>query len=186
MASLLNAIAVMQQIGFYAVIFPFLLIFAVMYGILLKTKVFGDNKTVNVLVSIIVAFIFVSFSQAVSFVNYLIPFIIAFLIAAILMLLIFTFMGAKEESIVSALNHPMGYLLIIGIFIIIIMVVINMVLPELSPYTATNMSEAGAPTGTTAVMQSMATLFHPTFLAIMIMFLIFAVAAYIITTKVEK
>lgn len=42
-----------QSIGFFDFILPFLLIFAVVFGILSYMKIFGDNKAIHVIIAVI-------------------------------------------------------------------------------------------------------------------------------------
>ena len=44
-----------EDFGVYAYLLPFLLIFAIVYGILSKAKIFGDEKGVNIIISLAVA-----------------------------------------------------------------------------------------------------------------------------------
>ena len=42
-----------QNIGFFDLILPFLLVFAIVFGILSYMKIFGDNKAVHVIIAVI-------------------------------------------------------------------------------------------------------------------------------------
>ena len=46
MATLLDGVEILQNLGVYTTLLPFILIFAVAYGILDKTKILGKNKGV--------------------------------------------------------------------------------------------------------------------------------------------
>ena len=48
----------LRNIGFYNFFLPWILVLSIVYGILVKTEVFGDNKSVNAIVSIAISFIF--------------------------------------------------------------------------------------------------------------------------------
>jgi len=45
-----------EQMGFFSYILPFLLIFAVVFGVLSKTRIFEDNKAVNAIIALAVGF----------------------------------------------------------------------------------------------------------------------------------
>jgi hypothetical protein len=56
-----RVIEVMQRMGFFEVILPFLLVFAVVYGALEKTKVFGEEKRdINAIIAFVVGMIVIS------------------------------------------------------------------------------------------------------------------------------
>ncbi len=49
----------LRNIGFYNFFLPWILILSIVYGILMKTDVFGDNKSVNAIISLAISFIFI-------------------------------------------------------------------------------------------------------------------------------
>jgi len=49
-----------EQMGLYSFILPFLLVFAIVYGITSSVKIFGDNKGVHVIISIVVGLLAVA------------------------------------------------------------------------------------------------------------------------------
>lgn len=86
-----------QQIGVFDVILPLLLVFAVVYSILDKIKVLGENKAINVIVALILAFFAISNMYISNFFMYLFSYTgiaIAILLAAIVLLGLF----AHEKS----------------------------------------------------------------------------------------
>jgi hypothetical protein len=81
-----------QQIGVFDVILPLLLVFAVVYSILDKIKALGENKAINVIVALILAFFAVSNIYISNFFMYLFSYTgiaIAILLAAIVLLGLF-------------------------------------------------------------------------------------------------
>ena len=73
-----GVIGLLDRIGVYDIVLPFLLVFTIMFAILEKTKIFGvdkidkvevTKKNINAMVSIIVAFIVVASTQLVSVIN---------------------------------------------------------------------------------------------------------------------
>ena len=58
---------VLQSAYFVELVLPFLLIFVVVFGILQKTKIFGDNKKqIDALVALVLGLIVVAFANAVN------------------------------------------------------------------------------------------------------------------------
>ena len=55
MATLVDA----SLIGFFKPVFIFLLVLGIFYAILQKTQLFGPNKSMSLLISVVVAFLFI-------------------------------------------------------------------------------------------------------------------------------
>ncbi|MFA4953233.1 MAG: hypothetical protein WC584_03350 [Candidatus Pacearchaeota archaeon] len=52
---------VLEQADFFSLVLPFLLIFALVYGILTKIKIFADNKAVNGIIALVVGLMSLQF-----------------------------------------------------------------------------------------------------------------------------
>ncbi len=83
---------------FTQVILPFILIFVIIYAILQKTKILGDNKSIDIIVSFIVGFIFVGVPAVVGVTLNIIPIIAIILIILLCFMLIFGFVGLKVHE----------------------------------------------------------------------------------------
>ena len=57
-----NVLLSWEQAGFFSYILPFLLIFAIVFGILTKVKVFPDNKALNAVIALAVGFLSLQFN----------------------------------------------------------------------------------------------------------------------------
>ncbi len=74
------------------IILPFLLIFVVIYAILEKTSVLGEGKRyANLIVAIVIGFIFIGVQEAVGFTLKLIPIVSVLIIVLLCYFLIFGF-----------------------------------------------------------------------------------------------
>lgn len=104
-----------EQAGFFAYIIPFLIIFALLYGILSKIKIFGDDsKKVNAILSVAIALISVQFSFLTDFFAALFP---RFGIGIAVILVAMVMMGLFYEE-----KHKGTMLYVgIGVFVIIIL-----------------------------------------------------------------
>lgn len=51
----------LEQLGFFSYLLPFLLIFAVVFGILIQTKLFAENKSINPIIAFVVALMSLQF-----------------------------------------------------------------------------------------------------------------------------
>ncbi len=75
-------------LSFFMPIFSFLLVFVIVYVLLARFKIVGESKFGNVLISFIMAIIFMSFSSLNLFVETIIPWFVVLLVVVFLVLLI--------------------------------------------------------------------------------------------------
>ena len=124
-----GVIGLLDRIGVYDIVLPFLLVFTIMFAILEKTKIFGvdkidkvevTKKNINAMVSIIVAFIVVASTQLVSVINEVLAHTLLLLVLAVcFLLLVGVFHSDKQFSLED--SPWMKYLMIlmfIGITVI--------------------------------------------------------------------
>lgn len=197
MATLLDAIGFLQQFGFYSTILPFLLVAAGMYALLTKLKPFGDLKGVNAIISIVIGFIFVSMVRAVTFLNKFIPLFTTFLLLLVLAYMVFIFVGVKSETITELFTKNPAFA---GIFILIILILVIVVLsqvfpeatfivqyPEVAEELNLTLYGANATPQEKAALYGMAQVFRivtsPQIMALIILFVVFGLAAYFITRE---
>ena len=81
---------------FINAILPFLLIFVVTFAILKKTQVLGNNKGADLIVSLVLAFLFVTVPYAVGFTQKFIPIVSVFIVIILSFYLIFGFLGLHQ------------------------------------------------------------------------------------------
>jgi len=100
-------------------VYPFLLIFFIVFAILEKTNLFGEGKKqINALVAFVIGFIFVSAIFPKVMVNNLILFLTIAIVVVFVVLMLWGFiMGSEGTKIFE--NAPKGVKWAIGIFIII-------------------------------------------------------------------
>ena len=101
-----NAIQLLQDFGFFSVILPMILVFAVFYGILEQTKIFGDKDTqyVNAVIAFVAAFLVVASTDIVRVINEFIPHAAFLLIIVMLLLMTFTFFGFSPRDFMGKPN----------------------------------------------------------------------------------
>ncbi len=107
-----NAIEFLQEIGFYDVVLPFLLVFTVFFGVLEKTKIFGTEdekgqhpkKNLNAMVAFVVGFFVVAAKEIVTSIQESLPLVALGLLAIIsfLMLIGSMFSGEKEFNFMDS------------------------------------------------------------------------------------
>lgn len=118
--------ATFLQIGllnYFSIIFPALLIFFLVFGILQKTKILGDGKTaINAIIAIALAFILILSKDLVKIINVMAPWFVIVFIFLILLLIIFKIMGASDTTIADLLADNKGIqwvLVLVGVIILI-------------------------------------------------------------------
>jgi len=87
-------------IYFFMPIFSFLFVFVVVYAVLNKTKVLGEQK-INILVSLVMAIIFMNFSSMQLYVETIVPWFIVLLICLFLVLVLMAFSTKKLDDVLK-------------------------------------------------------------------------------------
>lgn len=120
-----NVLALLQTFGFFRVVLPFLLVFAIVYAILQKTGVLGkdssQSKTVSSIVALVFAFFFIAYTPVVNAIATLLPQASFLLIIVVLIMMVMALMGINFET---ALGTPSKWTIVIGIIVVVIFVAI--------------------------------------------------------------
>jgi len=100
-------------------IYPFLLIFVIVFGILEKTKLFGDEKKqLNAITAFVIGLIFVAVLSPKDLINNLILFLSVALIVVFIILLLWGFVTGGEAKFDSkAVKIIAGILIIIAVLV---------------------------------------------------------------------
>ena len=117
---LTNSIELLQDFGFFQVILPMILVFAVFYGILQQTKIFGDadsTQSLNAVIAFVAAFFVVTSTEVVRAINELIPHAAFLLIIVMLLLMLFAFFGIKTQDWMDKTNWWVWIVVIILVVI---------------------------------------------------------------------
>jgi peptidoglycan/LPS O-acetylase OafA/YrhL len=91
-----EAVQFLADLGLLDVVLPFILSFTVLYSVLERTKVLGENKQANAMVSFVVGFFTVAALQVVQLLQTLVPWIAAGLVFVAFVLFIATALGAED------------------------------------------------------------------------------------------
>jgi len=75
-------------LNFFMPVFSFLFVFIIIYALLAKSKIIGESKFVNSLISFIIAVIFMSFSSLELYVKTIIPWVAVLVIVVFFVLLL--------------------------------------------------------------------------------------------------
>ena len=220
MASLLSGVQFLQNFGIFTFVMPFILIFAIAYGILLYIQPFGDDKILNSVLAFVIAFMSLQFMPILVFIQYIVPYLFAVFMIMFMVILLFKFIGVKDDTMQSAYTHPGVYGVVIAVIVIGVFIFMSESFPELSVsnqdpggskvsstlggvYTGDETDDTGSNThiittetddGTVTVINSdedgsderqdllRNTIFHPTILSLIVMFIIFGSASYFLVT----
>jgi len=117
-----NMFDVWHQMGFFSYIIPFLLIFAFMFGILLKLNLFKDNKIINAIISLAVGLIAIQVPAVSNFFSVIFP---NLGIALAVILVIFIVIGLFLSNVDKDKDKWINYILLGIAAIIVIVVLVN-------------------------------------------------------------
>ena len=105
-----------EQIGFFSYLLPFLLIFALVFGILVKVKLFKENKAVNAIIALVVGLMAVQFDLVSNFFSNVFPIMG---VALTIILILFILMGLFLDP-----EHPAMNWILFGVGAIIFIIVL--------------------------------------------------------------
>ena len=168
MTALTEGLVSAREFGLMTIL-PALLVFAIIYGILMKTKVLGENQWINMLVSVMTAIIFVALVKAVNFTNEFIPLMSIVLVIVVFMFMLFRFVG------VEGLAKGGGKIALAVIGAIIVLVISTVAFKKVFTTSYAKIIDALSGFGTALV--------EPSVLAIIVLFGTFIAAAFLIVRQ---
>jgi hypothetical protein len=98
-------------------VFGFLLVFVVVYALLSKTKILGENKFVHIFTSFCVAILFLVSANAVEYVQVITPWFVAFILSMLFILILVGLMRGKIEDFIKPGVAWIVVILLILIFV---------------------------------------------------------------------
>lgn len=111
----------LETIPFLQEILLFVLAYVVIFAILQKSKILGDDvKQINALVSLVIAILFVGVSSATNIVSKIIPWATVIISLILLFLLLFGFVGGEIGQMPSWLKWTIigvSFVILVGIVI---------------------------------------------------------------------
>jgi hypothetical protein len=107
---------------FVETILPFLLIFTIVFAILQKSKILGeDKKQIDAIISLVMGLLVISFAQATGIILQLIPFLaVSLVVFLVFLILVGSFRKGGEDVIPKGLASFLMYLVLIGVTIAVI------------------------------------------------------------------
>jgi|TARA_B100000315_G_scaffold183689_1_gene172618 hypothetical protein len=114
-----NLLFNLERLGFFDFILPFLIIFAIVYGILSKVHIFGTNKSIDAIIALSVGLMALQFGVVSVFFAELFPrFGIGLSIILVIMILLGLFKGENDDA--KWFNYVM---LAVGAIIVIVILI---------------------------------------------------------------
>lgn len=110
----------LSGISYFLPIFSFVLIFVVVFAILRKTKMLGDNNFIMAMVSLVLAVIFISFSDVRSYIEAVSPWFVVLVIAMFFVLVLGGFLLAKD---ITAIARPATAWVFIALLALVFIVI---------------------------------------------------------------
>jgi len=96
-----NAIGLLQDFGFFSVVLPFLLIYSLVYGLLINTKMFGDDsgaKSVCQVIALAVGAFVITSTDVVNLMLGVIPQASFLLVVVLMLMMIASLMGLTGSA----------------------------------------------------------------------------------------
>ena len=133
--NVVEPVADLSGFAFFAPVAAFLLVFIVVFLILNKTKIIGENKWGQLFVSFIIASLFVSSIGVTVFVQTIVPWAAVLIISLFFVLLLTGFIGGKMDSTHKGIG--ITFLIIMGlVFIISALFVFSSIIGPYLPWSA--------------------------------------------------
>ena len=176
---------------YFSIIFPAILVFVIVYAILNKTKILGENIGIQAFVAIALAFLVLLSEDVISLINFISPWFVVFFIFLILILIVFKIMGASDENISNVItkDKTIQWTLVVICLIIAGAALSSVYGQRLLPSSrvAANITEeALVDTATVSFEQNVANVFfHPKVLGLMFIFLV-AIFTIALLTKESR
>lgn len=106
----------LTDLGLFDFILPFLLIFAVIFGVLSYMKMFGDSRGVNVLIALVIGLLAVRWPVYTDFLNIISPKLgIGLVILLVLIILIGLFVPRGAKAVVGWILISIGFIIFLVI-----------------------------------------------------------------------
>ncbi|MCK4589783.1 MAG: hypothetical protein KAT77_05025 [Nanoarchaeota archaeon] len=166
-------------LNYFSIIFPALLVFAVVFALLTTTKVLGTNKSINAIIAVVLGFMVLLSEDIVKVINFMAPWFVLIFIFVVLLVLVYRTAGATEKDMTEFIRTDRSVKwAIFAVGVIIFLAALGTVLGQnIGPYLQENATieeiQSGVATGSWE-QNITATLFHPKILGV-IMVLVIAV-----------
>jgi len=97
-----NAIGLLQDFGFFSVVLPFLLVYSLVYGLLVNTKMFGEDsaaRSVNQVIALVIGAFVITSTDVVNLMLGVIPQASFLLVVVLMLMMIAAMMGLTKSTL---------------------------------------------------------------------------------------
>ncbi len=113
-----NLLAYWEQLGVFSYVLPFLLIFAVVFGVLMKIQVFGENKGLNAVIALVIGLLSLQFDLVPVFFSEIFPRVgIALSILLVFIILTGLFFAPKDNKVFNYILFGLGIIVFLSVLI---------------------------------------------------------------------
>ena len=106
----------LEQAGFFAYVLPFLLIFAIIFGILSSMKIFESNKSINAVISLAVSLMALQTGLVSDFFTEVTPFLGVGLVLLLITIIFLGFFAPKKSGVIYAI-WGVAAIILVNIFL---------------------------------------------------------------------
>ncbi len=131
---LVNAVTFLKEFGLFDVVLPFLLVFAIIFALLEKTRILGVEKTkdaehpkqnLNATVAFVIALLVVSTNRVVTALSDALPnVVLLFVVVLVFLMMVGTFYKEGEFDFIKGHDRWAAFLVVVS-FIVIILIFAN-------------------------------------------------------------
>jgi hypothetical protein len=107
---------------YFSIIFPALLVFALVYALLQKTQMLGKSISMNAIIAIVAAFLVMLSEDVIALINFIAPWFILFFLFIVLLLIVYKIFGASDENLKSFIttDRPVQWAIFaVGVLIVV-------------------------------------------------------------------
>lgn len=166
-----------STLAYFMPLFSFLLVFILVFALLAKTKLLGENAFLHLFISFVIAIIFFVSPTAQEFTKLSMPWVGVFIVCLIIIMLTLAFVGGNIESVIS--SPILAKVAIVALLIIFLVSAIQVFGPVIEPYLP-GAVETG---GDDYLLSIKHTIFHPTIVGSVLLLAIAAVVSWVLTKK---
>jgi len=164
-------------LDFFLPVFIFLFIFVVLYAIVDKTKILGENRAIKIIAALSISVISLFTGKVSDLVLRTVPWLVALFIGLILIFMVYMFFGIKEEQIWDYLGLKWT------VFIIMLLIIF---LGVSQVFTLSPLSREGNISEDSYRTEIISTLVHPRILGALFIIIIISFTIRFLVDKLEK
>lgn len=173
-------ITMLQKLG---VVFPFLFIFAVSFGVLTLVGLFKDNKIVQALIAATLAFIGAMSPIVVMAINLMAPWFVILIVFMVLLLIAIMTLGPTREDITSLIRSGKHEYIIWWVVFFVMLITAFSLWTAISEMKKSGTAVPGITTQSPEMESAYQILTNPKILGVMFIMLIAVVTLYYLTKE---